>query len=135
MHGIYRRLRLMGAKMDCHNLSDILLTMIDAQTMLDLDEGFRAELPGMGDRADNGKAYAYGKKTKSKHRRTVDSLANSQQRIQFTEEDATMTDTPDERPYGEKADEYLNNLEERAKAEEADDMEKDMGFRPFGSEW
>lgn len=87
MHGIYRRIRLLGARMGCQNLSDVLLTMIDAQTVMQLDGELQDELPQAGDRADNGKAYAYGKKTKSKHRRTVDSLANSQQRIQFTDED------------------------------------------------
>ena len=87
MHGIYRRLRMLGARMGCQNLSDVLLTMIDAQTVMQLDGELQDELPQAGDRADNGKAYAYGKKTKSKHRRTVDSLANSQQRIVFTDED------------------------------------------------
>ena len=46
-----------------------------------------------------------------------------QQRIVFTDEDATTTDTPDERPYGDKADKYMKNLAEQAKAEEADDTE------------
>jgi hypothetical protein len=92
MHGIYRRLRLVGARMGCENLSDILLTMIDEQFALQLDSELQDELPQAGDRADNGKAYAYGKKTKSKYRRTVDSLANSQQRIQFTEEDRKQAD-------------------------------------------
>jgi hypothetical protein len=92
MHGIYRRLRLLGARMGCENLSDILLTMIDAQSVIQLDSELQDELPQAGDRADNGKAYAYGKKTKSKHRRTVDSLANSQQRIQFTDEDREQAD-------------------------------------------
>ena len=92
MHGIYRRLRMLGARMGCQNLSDVLLTMIDAQTVMQLDGELQDELPQAGDRADNGKAYAYGKKTKSKHRRTVDSLANSQQRIQFTEEDREQSE-------------------------------------------
>ena len=87
MHGIYRRIRLLGARMGCQNLSDVLLTMIDAQTVMQLNGELQDELPQAGDRADNGKTYAYGKKTKSKHRRTVDSLANSQQRIHFTDED------------------------------------------------
>ena len=87
MHGIYRRIRLLGARMGCQYLSDVLLTMIDAQTVMQLNGELQDEMPKAGDRADNGKAYAYGKKTKSKHRRTVDSLANSQQRIHFTEED------------------------------------------------
>ena len=84
MRGIYRRLRLMGAKMDCQNLSDLLLTMIDAQTILDLDEGFRAELPGMGDYNYNGKQVAYGKKTKAKQHRTPDSVAQDQRYQQGT---------------------------------------------------
>ena len=113
MHGIYRRLRLMGAKMDCHNLSDILLTMIDAQTMLDLDEGFRAELPGMGDHADNGRKVAFGKKTKAKQHRTPDSLAQDQ-RIRFTEED---------------------KLTAQDEVDSGKDMDKEMGFRPIAGEW
>lgn len=92
MHGIYRRLRLLGARMGCENLSDVLLTMIDEQFALQLNSELQDELPQAGDRADNGKAYAYGKKTKSKYRRTVDSLANSQQRIQFTDEDREQAD-------------------------------------------
>ena len=91
MRGIYRRLRLMGAKMDCQSLSDVLLTMIDAQTILDLDEGFRAELPGMGDYNYNGKQVAYGKKTKAKQHRTPDSVAQDQ-RIKFDEYDREVAD-------------------------------------------
>ena len=91
MRGIYRRLRLMGAKMDCQNLSDVLLTMIDAQTILDLDEGFRAELPGMGDYADNRRQIAYGKKTKAKQHRTPDSVAQDQ-RIKFDDYDREVAD-------------------------------------------
>jgi hypothetical protein len=91
MRGIYRRLRLMGAKMDCQSLSDVLLTMIDAQTILDLDEGFRAELPGMGDYNYNGKQVAYGKKTKAKQHRTPDSLAQDQ-RIKFDDFDREVAD-------------------------------------------
>jgi hypothetical protein len=91
MRGIYRRLRLMGAKMDCQNLSDVLLTMIDAQTILDLDEGFRAELPGMGDYNYNGKQVAYGKKTKAKQHRTPDSVAQDQ-RIKFDDYDRDVAD-------------------------------------------
>lgn len=93
MRGIYRRLRLMGARMDCNSLSDVLLTMIDAQTTLDLEEGFRNELPGFGDIV-HGKPLAYGKKTKARHHRTPDSLAMDQ-RIRFTDDDNTITDLPE----------------------------------------
>ena len=90
MRGIYRRLRLMGAKMDCNNLSDVLLTMIDSQTTLELEEGFRNELPGFGDIV-YGRQLAYGKKTKAHHHRTPDSVALDQ-RLKFNDEDKEVND-------------------------------------------
>ena len=74
MHGIYRRLRLMGAKIDCQNLSDVLLTMLDAQDFIEAVEGDAAEGPQMGDIAPNGKALAYGKRTKRKKHFTPDTM-------------------------------------------------------------
>ena len=94
MYGIYRRLRMMGAEMGCTNLSDVLLTMLDAQTMIELDERFREEMPGDGDRAENGRPYAYGKRTKQTKRRTPDSI---QQRIVFGDEDKRQADEESER--------------------------------------
>lgn len=91
MHGIYRRLRLMGAKMDCQNLSDVLLTMIDNEHDRLNEEGFMAELPGMGDHANNGRQVAYGKKSKSKQHRTPDSLAMDQ-RIIFDDYDREIAE-------------------------------------------
>ena len=135
MQGIYRRLRLMGGQLGCNNLSDVLLTMIDAQSILELEEENRIQMQGEAQFSDSGKRIEYGKRTKAKHHRTPDGEAQRQQRIQFDDEDATTTDTPDDRPYGEKADEYMKNLEEQAKADEADDMEKEMGFKPHGVEW
>ena len=114
MHGIYRRIRLLGARMGCNNLSDVLLTMIDAQTVMQLNGELQDEMPKAGDRADNGKAYAYGKKTKSKHRRTVDSLANSQQCIQFTEEDREQAE---------------------AEVQRGSHNDKPADWEPFGQEW
>ena len=74
MRGIYKRLRLMGAKMDCRNLTDVLLTMLDAQGFIDTVEGDAAEGPQMGDIAPNGKALAYGKRTKRKKHFTPDTM-------------------------------------------------------------
>ena len=82
MHGIYRRLRLMGAKMECHNLSDVLLTMIDAQTILELDAENRVEMKGEGMYDHRGRKIEYGKKTKTHGHRTPDSVARDQ-RITF----------------------------------------------------
>lgn len=91
MRGIYRRLRQLGAKLECQNLSDVLLTLIDGQTINQLEEDFRAELPQMGDVADNGRVLAYGKKTKAKQKRTPDSVAHDQ-RIIFDEDDKALAE-------------------------------------------
>ena len=111
MRGIYRRLRMLGAKMDCENLSDVLLTLIDAQTILELDKELKEELPQMGDRTEKGREYAYGKRTKAKHHRTPDGEAMRQQRIRFSADDV-----PD-----------LSELNDNDKEPEE--------WRPFGQEW
>lgn len=74
MSGIYRRLRMMGADMECNNLSDILLTMLDVQDLLNAEERDTNEGPQMGDIAPNGKAVAYGKRTKRKKHFTPDNM-------------------------------------------------------------
>ena len=74
MSGIYRRLRMMGADMECNNLSDILLTMLDLQDLLNAEERDTSEGPQMGDIAPNGKAVAYGKRTKRKKHFTPDNM-------------------------------------------------------------
>ena len=74
MSGIYKRLKLMGADMECNNLSDVLLTMLDAQDILNTEERDAAEGPQMGDVAQNGKVLAYGKRTKRKKHYTPDTM-------------------------------------------------------------
>ena len=75
--------------MNCEQLSDVLLTMIDAQTMMDLDDSFRAEMPGLGDYTDAGQRVAFGKKTKAKKYRTVNA---EQSRIVFDDNDREVAD-------------------------------------------
>ena len=84
MHGIYRRLRLIGAEHDCKNLSDILLTMVDAQTILDMDEASKVEMKGEAMYDYRGRPIKYGARTKAKQHRTPDSLANDQRIKQQT---------------------------------------------------
>lgn len=88
MSGIYRRLRLMGADMECNNLSDFLLTMLDVQDLLNDEEREASELPGMGEIAPNGKAVAYGKRTKRKKHYTPDTMP--EQRTIFDDFDRDM---------------------------------------------
>lgn len=119
MRGIYRRLQLLGARMECNNLSDVLLTLIDSQTILDLAGDVQAEGPQMGDRTDNGREYAYGKRTKQTKRRTPDTL-DLQQRITFTDEDRQQADEEVERSSSDKT------------SGQPDD---EPDWRPFGQEW
>ena len=74
MSGIYRRVRQMGADMECNNLSDILLTMLDVQDLLNAEERDTSEGPQMGEIAPNGRAVAYGKRTKRKKHFTPDTM-------------------------------------------------------------
>ena len=93
MHGIYRRLRLLGARMECENLSDVLLTMIDAQSVIELEEENKVEMNGSPMFDDRGRPIKYGARTKAHGRRTPDSVAMDQ-RIKF--------DTDDDREAAEK---------------------------------
>ena len=124
MKGLYKRLRQIGVELESQSLRETLTIMCDAQSIVNLEEQDRNELPGYGDRHDYGKAIEYGRKFKRKPRRTPDSLANSQQLKLFD---------PD-KPYGEQADKYLADLEERARAERSEMMEDDLGFKPFDQE-
>lgn len=96
MHGIYRRLRLIGGEHDCTNLSDILLTMVDAQTVLDMDEASKVEMKGEALYDYRGRPIKYGARTKAKQHRTPDSLANDQrikqQTIVFDDSDRETAD-------------------------------------------
>ena len=74
MHGIYKQLRLMGAGLKCNNLSDVLLTMLDMQEFINLSDANAAEGPQIGDIAPNGRAVAYGKRTKRKKHFTPDTM-------------------------------------------------------------
>lgn len=89
MHGIYRRLRLMGGQLGCNNLSDVLLTMIDAQTVIELEEESKVEMKGEAQYDIRGRRIEYGKRTKVKQHRTPDSLARDQ-RIKFDDDDKAL---------------------------------------------
>lgn len=78
MFGIYKRLREVGGRNGYTNLSDILLTMIDAQTIDDLNRMEQDEIKGEAMFDARGRRIEYGKKTKAKQHRTPDSYANDQ---------------------------------------------------------
>jgi hypothetical protein len=120
MHGIYRRLRLVGGMMKCNNLSDVLLDLIERQSKELREEDDRIQMQGEAQFSDSGKRIEYGKRTKAKHHRTPDGEANRQKRIVFTDEDRQLAE---------------DILKQENPPTQSDDMEKDMGFRPHGEEW
>lgn len=87
MHGIYRRLREVGVQLECNNLSDVLLTLIERHNDSNEFDG-----PSVGYYAENNRELAYGKKTKSLHHRTPDGEAMRQQRIVFTDDDRDQSE-------------------------------------------
>ena len=115
----YIKLRQLGIRRDVKSIRELLSLMIDEQTAALLDEEFKDEMPGMGDRTEGGRlagTSAYGKRTKQTKRRTPDGEANRQQRIVFNDEDRQLADS-------------------EAGHDSGEDMEKEMGFRPHGEEW
>ena len=91
MIGIYNRLRRLGARLHCEHLSDILLTMIDAQSLLMTEEENRFEMKGDAMYDVRGRRIEYGKRTKAKQYRTPDSVARDQ-RIIFDDDDKALAD-------------------------------------------
>ena len=122
----YKRLRFINEDLNTFDPIGTIRAMIAAQEIVKIEESDAQEMPGVGNYHDFGKAIAYGQRTRQTKTRTPDTMVSRQQRIIFDEDDATTTDAPES--YGEKADKYLRDLEERAKEEE-------LGFRPFDQEY
>ena len=111
---MYKKLEKVGKRLYCNSIRETLTVLSEHMNdTLDKEED-RDELPGYGNFHDYGKPIEYGQRTKRKKHRTPDSVANSQQTIRFTEED---------------------KLTAQDEVDSGKDMVKEMGFRPFGSEW
>lgn len=91
MHGIYRRLRLMGATLGCQDLSEVLMLMLDAQMRAEMEEQDKVVMNGDAMYDYRGRRIEYGKKTKAKQHRTPDSMAQDQ-RIKFGDEDKDIAE-------------------------------------------
>ena len=74
----YWDLRKIAKHFEAETLREALIRMVDAQTILNLEEADQDELPGIGDVAPNGKSVAFGNTPKRRQKRTPDSLANDQ---------------------------------------------------------
>lgn len=92
MPGVYRRLRALAVDMDCKSISELLITLIDEQSHANIDRDNIEQMQGENDFTDYGKRIAYGKKTKSTHRRTLDIYDRQQQTIVFSDIDKEIAD-------------------------------------------
>ena len=124
MKKLYKKLRLIKADMKCQWLSDVMLTMIDAQDILNAEQSDHEEMPGYGTYHDHGKEVVYGKKTKRVQHRTPDSLANSQQTIRFDDDDREVADYEAQDWEGEHIGEHVS----------PEEIEDAIGCKPFGVE-
>ena len=102
----YRRLRDLAHDMDCGSILELLDYMIDSYTV----ESVAAELRKPFEDANRSE---FGRKPaespyRRKHHKDPDSIDRQQQTIRFTDEDRALA---------------------------AEEMEAEMGFRPFDQEW
>lgn len=92
----YWDMRKIAQYFDAETIREALVRMVDAQTIINLDEADRDELPGMGTVAPNGREIVYGAKTKGKQHLTVESMEHDkryqQQTISFDEYDTEIAD-------------------------------------------
>lgn len=76
MKGLYDELRRIGYLFETDSLRETLTLMCDAQLIEHLKQMDAEEMPGVGNFSNIGKAIEYGKKTKAKQHRTLDSVAD-----------------------------------------------------------
>lgn len=126
MKGLYRELRQVGISLDSRSLRETLILLCDAQAIASLSDDLHSEGPQMGNFSDFGRAIEYGQRTRQKKRRTPDGEANRQQRIQFTDEDRELAEQ-------EVSRDLMGELSTGHALD--DDLESEMGFRPFDQEW
>ena len=92
----YWDMRKIARHFEAETIREALVRMVDAQTIINLDEADRDELPGMGTVAPNGREIVYGAKTKGKQHLTVDSMEHDkryhQQTISFDEYDKDIAE-------------------------------------------
>ena len=91
MPELYMKLFRARIMLECETVSEVINMLCDAQIIEQLNEGYRREFEDAA-RADNGKGYAYGNKTKGLQHRTPDSVAQDQ-RIKFDDYDREVAES------------------------------------------
>ena len=95
MPELYMKLFRARIILGCERVSEVINMLADAEVIMHLNGEFRQEFEGAA-RADNGKDYSYGMKTKSLQHRTPDSVAEDhrfqQTHIVFDDDDRELAD-------------------------------------------
>ena len=90
MPELYMKLLRARIVLDCKSISEVLNVLADAEVIMQLNGELRQDFEDAA-RADNGRGYAYGQKTKGLQHRTPDSLAQDQ-RLKFDDEESEVQD-------------------------------------------
>ena len=90
MPELYMKLLRARIVLDCKSISEVLNVLADAEVIMQLNGELRQDFEDAA-RADNGRGYAYGQKTKGFQHRTPDSLAQDQ-RLKFDDEGSEVQD-------------------------------------------
>ena len=90
MPELYMKLLRVRIVLDCKSISEVLNVLADAEVIMQLNGELRQDFEDAA-RADNGRGYAYGQKTKGLQHRTPDSLAQDQ-RLKFDDEESEVQD-------------------------------------------
>lgn len=90
MPELYMKLFRARIILGCERVSEVINRLADAEIIMQLNGEFRKEFEDAA-RAENGKGYGYGQKTKGLQHRTPDSVATDQ-RIHFDDYDKQVSD-------------------------------------------
>ena len=93
MPELYMKLYRARIILGCERVSEVINLLVDAEVIMQLNGELREDFEDAA-RAENGKVYEYGKKTRSTHRNSIDDVINNdgELTIQFTEEDRLTAD-------------------------------------------
>ena len=72
--GIYRRLRSLAVDMQCNSQLDLLLTLIDEQSTINLERENAEQMQGDNNRHEWGKPIEYGQRTRRKKHISPDAM-------------------------------------------------------------
>ena len=96
MPELYHKLVRARILLEANSVSEVINMLADAEVIMQLNNEYRKEFEDAA-RADGGKSYAYGRKTKSVQHRTPDSVAQDQRiKFDFSDREAAEREADDD---------------------------------------